>query len=169
MRAGNPKLQGRKTMIGRILAAALACATIPCAALDLSLPPEALAPVPAYIILNDHPDTLPEVARYAEAILRQIHEQAALKPLLDAQGKRLCDKMSIHLLLVLDKDGRPYDVQVLNQHDFDPQGARRIAQVHLRQIAWSLAPFQPFPLPELLGKRLVGIPITLHLHCRRGR
>lgn len=159
-------------MFSRVLAAILASVAGSCAALDLSLPEQALsqavAPVPAYIILNRHPDTLPDVARYADAIRGQIHEQAAFTPMLDNQGRRLCAEMVIDLLLVLEKDGRLYDVQVINQYSLDPQGARGIAQAHLKQVAGSLAPFQPFPEPDLLGMRLVGVPITLHLHCAGG-
>lgn len=155
-------------MIRKMLAAALACASVPCSALDLSLPKDALAPVTAYIILNNHPETLPVVARYANSIRKQIHDQAASKPLLDEQGRPLCDRMSIDLILLLEKDGSLYDVQVINQYDLDTQGARKIAQTHLKQIARSLAPFQPFPEPDLLGMRVVGIPIILHLHCNAG-
>jgi hypothetical protein len=159
-------------MFRRVLAATLACMAGPCAALDLSLPEmalsQAVAPVPAYIILNRHPDTLPDVARYADAIRGQIHERATFTPLLDNQGRRLCAEMAIDLLLVLEKDGRLYDVQVVNQYSLDPQGARGIAREHLKQVAGSLAPFQPFPEPDLLGMRLVGIPIALHLRCPGG-
>lgn len=159
-------------------------------ALDLSLPKDATEPLPIYIVANDLPGTSMAVKSYAREILSRINAQSSKTPLLDEHGQHLCADQTIELLVVIDKSGQLNEVQVVGLSDQTPSytagkvdrsgriqavlqhnrlpspGMGKAVHDHLTRAIRSISPLPPFPEPELLNSRLVGIPLTLPLHCK---
>lgn len=134
--------------------------------LNLSLPKEALAPIPIYIIIQNRPDTPSSVREYAGNIIRAIDAQIDDKPMLDKNGNRICSDRAYDYLIVLDKKGQLIDIKTMPEQINDPRALREITLDRVLEIARSVSPFSPFPEAERLGPRLVGIPSKLNIHCK---
>ncbi|MDD5365041.1 MAG: hypothetical protein PHR30_06845 [Gallionellaceae bacterium] len=158
-------------------------------ALDLSVPKNYFDPIPIYIVFTGRPDTPASVMEYSRDAVARINEKFMQTPQMDDKGEYFCTDQVVEFLVVLNGKGEYQNLEVVNHYDkaqnvngrisasgqfysakhqinMPPVGMINTVSDHLAKIVRSLSPFLPFPEPELLGSRLVGLPLGLPLHCK---
>jgi|GEM_PF-6844787 len=138
------------------------------AALDLSLPQEALSapPQPEVFVVNESDISVSaELKNYIRSMRSQLDERLNDAPLLDSNGRRICENVDISYLAIFDRQGYFHGLRIKRSSEFKAQENRSTVDRALFEALRKISPISPFPETIFHGTHLIGIPSRLHMAC----